>query len=140
MHGINDATEFALILLSIVSPSVLQDCNATSAEHSFNVYVLTSYPVTENACARVCGLDVSDEGDVLQFGEEEQQQTLHPDGRHLKHTHTQGKYSTTQYFKAIKDSQLRVRKRSVCSCLPVKRALPLMCVRVYEVVLRRFVP
>ena len=43
-------------------------------------YVCDSYPVTEDARACVCGPDVSDEGDVLQFGEEEQQQTLHPDG------------------------------------------------------------
>lgn len=42
--------------------------------------VCVSHPVTENACACVCSLDVSDEGDVLQLGEEEQQQPLHSDG------------------------------------------------------------
>lgn len=39
--------------------------------------VFTAHPVTKYAGAGVGGLDVSDEGDVLQFGEEEQQQTLH---------------------------------------------------------------
>lgn len=37
----------------------------------------------ENPCACVCCLNVSDERDVLQFGEDEQQETLHSYGRHL---------------------------------------------------------
>lgn len=42
--------------------------------------ICISHPVTKNARACVRGLDVSDEGDMLQFGEEEQQQTLQSDG------------------------------------------------------------
>lgn len=42
-----------------------------------------AHPVTENPCACVRCPDVSDEGDVLQFGEDKQQQTLHSDGCHL---------------------------------------------------------
>lgn len=41
---------------------------------------VSSHPVTEDAGARVRGLYVSDERDVLQSGEEEQQKTLHSYG------------------------------------------------------------
>lgn len=44
-----------------------------------------AHPVTENPRASVCCPNVSDEGDVLQFGEDKQQQTLHSDGCHLTH-------------------------------------------------------
>lgn len=50
-----------------------------------------SHPVTKEACACVCSLDVSDEGDVLYLGKNEQQQTLQSYRGHLKHT--QQKYS-----------------------------------------------
>lgn len=58
-----------------------------------------AHPVAEDAGARVGGLDVSDERDVLQFGEDEQQQTLHPDGRQLKDTHTHTHDSTNTHWK-----------------------------------------
>lgn len=35
------------------------------------MYTGSPHPVTKNACACVFGLDVSDEGNMLQFGEEE---------------------------------------------------------------------
>lgn len=63
----------ALILQSHYHSAMMQ----RSLEYSFDVHMYISHPVTQNACACVCGLDVSDEGDVVQFGEEEQQQTLH---------------------------------------------------------------
>lgn len=49
-----------------------------------NVFKMSeAHPVTENPCACVSCPNVSDEGDVLQFGKDKQQQTLHSDGCHL---------------------------------------------------------
>lgn len=44
----------------------------TRAKTTHELFWTFFYPVTKDACAGVRGLDVSDEGDVLQFGEEEQ--------------------------------------------------------------------
>lgn len=75
------------------------------------VYICISHPVTIKACARVRSLDVSDEGDVLQLGEEEQQQALHSHGRHLKrahkHTHARARTHTLNanaaYYDTVRD-------------------------------------
>lgn len=39
---------------------------------------VVSYPVAKDASASVCGLDVSDVGEMNLFGKNQQQQTLHP--------------------------------------------------------------
>lgn len=90
--------------------------------------VFISYPVTKNTCTCVCGLDVSDERNVLQFGEEEQQETLQSHWWHLNHTHS--KHSMTQhsngklistYLKCMKLHPIlltwKVDSRLYCVCM-----------------------
>ena len=59
---------------------------ANNNNRNVHLRIIFIHPVAKDASAGECGLDVSDEGDMVQFGEDQYEQTLHSDGRHLRST------------------------------------------------------
>lgn len=68
-----------------------------------------SYPVMVNSCAGVCCLNVFDKGNMLQFGKDDQYQSLHSDRHNLKQTSTQKE----NHENTISNSEERIKKTRI---------------------------